>query len=355
MATIQERKDKNNKIHYRVMVRIKGADPQQATFERKTDAKLWAQQTEAAIREGRHFKTAEAKKHTLGDLVDRYIRDVLPNKKKCIQRQGTQLLWWKEQIGSRLLADVTPALIGEQRDKLLRGITRRGKLRTPATTVRYMAALSHAFSIAVREWGWLEDSPMRKVVKPKEPRGRVRFLSPDERSRLLEACKKSSNPLLYTIVVLALSTGMRKSELMNLRWKDIDFSRNRILLEETKNGERGSVPLVGHALEVIKQLDRIRRIDTDLLFPSRENPRKPIDIRRPWENALKAAGIKDFLFHCCRHSFASELAMNGASLVDIQNLLRHKQISVTTRYSHLTEDHTTSVVANMNEKIFAEI
>jgi hypothetical protein len=175
MATIDPRTDKNGNVTYRVQVRIKGAQPQRATFDRKTDAKLWAQQTEAAIREGRHFKTAEAKKHTVGEMIDRYMRDVLPKKKEA-QRQGPQLFWWKQQIGHTLLSDFTPSMIGEQRDKLGREITTMRRLRTPATVVRYLAALSHVLSIAVREWGWLEDSPMRKVTKPKEPRGRVRSM-----------------------------------------------------------------------------------------------------------------------------------------------------------------------------------
>ena len=107
------------------------------------------------------------------------------------------------------LADLTPALIVEQRDKLIRENTVKKTLRSPSTVVRYLAALSHALTIAVKEWGWLDDSPMRKVSKPREPRGRVRFLSDDERKSLLEACKVDSNLFLYTIVVIALSTGMR--------------------------------------------------------------------------------------------------------------------------------------------------
>ena len=91
----------------------------------------WFQQTEAAIREGRHFKTTEAKKHTLGQLIDRYILDVLPTKKKCEQRQGAQLIWWKKQIGTYLLSDLSPALIAEQRDILLKGITKQGRDKKP--------------------------------------------------------------------------------------------------------------------------------------------------------------------------------------------------------------------------------
>ncbi len=98
MATIEQRKAAGNTT-YRVKIRLKGHPPQTATFERKTDAKQWAQQTETAIREGRHFKTTEAKRHTLGELVDRYLRDVLPSKPKSEVDQKRQLLWWKQQLG----------------------------------------------------------------------------------------------------------------------------------------------------------------------------------------------------------------------------------------------------------------
>jgi integrase len=90
------------------------------------------------------------------------------------------------------------------------------RYREPATVTRYLAALSHAFTIAVKEWGWAEDNPVGKVRKPQEPRGGVRFLADDERTRLLEACKASTCPVLYPVVVLALSTGMRAQEIMRL-------------------------------------------------------------------------------------------------------------------------------------------
>ena len=351
MASISERKGKDGKVSYRVQVRIKGAPDQVATFDRKTDAKLWAQQTEAAIREGRHFKTTESKKHTLGDLVDRYIRDVIPHKKMSGPKQQAQLEWWKEQIGHTLLSNVTPPLIAEQRDKLLRGITQYGIKRSPSTVVRYMAALSHAFTIAVNEWGWLEDSPTRKVTKPKEPRGRVRFLSDDERGRLLEACKKSSSEYLYLIVVLALSTGMRRGEITGLTWGNVELDKGKIILHETKNGERRVVAIAGLALQLLKEYEKVRRIDTLMLFSGKGNI-YPFDVRSSWARALKMAGIQDFKFHDLRHSAASYLVMNGASLSEIAEVLGHKTLAMVKRYAHLSEAHTAGVVASMNEKIF---
>lgn len=370
MATIEKRATDDGAISYRVKVRLKGHPVQSATFARLTDAKKWAAQTESAIREGRHFKTTEAKKHTLADLIDRYVRDILPGKGNRAA-QGPQLAWWKEQLGTYLLADVTPALIAEARDRLYQRANRDGTgTLSPATVVRYLAVLSHAFSVAVKEWGWLEDSPMRRVSKPKEPRGRVRFLSDDERTALLRECRASSNGFLYPVAVLALSTGMRAGEIMGLYWKEpamppagawgvVDLPGSRIVLHMTKNSERRVLPLVGHAAECVRELAKVRRLDTDLLFPSSNSPRnggpvRPIDLRKPWETALTRAGIENFHFHDLRHSAASYLAMNGASLAEIAETLGHKTLQMVKRYSHLSEAHTASVVGRMNAAIFAD-
>jgi integrase len=352
MATIAKRTDSDGKTHYQVKVRLKGYPQQTATFNRLTDAKKWATQTEAAIRERRHFKTVEAQKHTLADLVERYICDVLPTKPKSEAKQTMQLRWWAEELGAYTLADLTPALIAETRDKLKKRPTRRGSPTSPATVVRYMAALSHAFTVAVKEWGWIEDNPVLKVTKPKEPRGRVRFLSDEERDGLLRACQESTSRHLYPVVVLALSTGMRAQEILQLTWDRVDLTQGRILLEETKNGERRVVPLTAHALELMHDHAKVRRLDTSLLFPSHLHPNKAIDLRAPWLKALEKAGIEDFRFHDLRHSAASYLAMNGASLAEIAEVLGHKTLQMVKRYAHLSEAHTAGVVERMNKQIF---
>lgn len=358
MANIEKRTTKDGETSYRVKVRIKGFPVQSATFERKTDASKWAAATESAIRENRHFKTSEAKRHTLAEMIDKYARDVLTTKPKNARDQLRQLNWWKAEIGSYALADVTPSLIAGCRDKLTGGITIQGNPRTPATVNRYMAALSIAFTTAMKEWGWIEDTPMRKVTKGKESRGRVRFLSDDERTRLLKACKESPNAYLYPVVVLALSTGMRSSEIKGLTWDVVDLNQGYAILHETKNGERRRVAITGHALEQLKVLSKVRRIDSKLLFPSKETapqkPQKGMDLRAPWLAALKVAEIDaaDFKFHDLRHSAASYLAMNGASLAEIAEVLGHKTLQMVKRYAHLSEGHTARVVASMNERIF---
>ena len=343
MASIRNRTNNDGSTSYRVDVRLKGFPAQRASFRRITDAKKWAQQTEAAIREGRYFKTTEARKHTLAEAIDRYKDSVLPAKRDH-KKQSAQLDWWRNELGAYTLADVTPSLLGEARDTLSKG-------RSPATVVRYIAALSHVFTIAVNEWEWLENNPMRKVRKPKEPRGRVRILSDDERKALLEACKNSNNQYLHAIVVLALSSGMRQGEIMNLRWQDVDIEKGFIVLHETKNNERRSVPLTSYAHELLKEHSKLRRLDTDLLFPGK-NPKKPVFRRAPWVEAVKEAKIENFRFHDLRHSAASYLAMNGATLAEIAEILGHKTLQMVKRYSHLTEQHTAKVVAKMNKQIF---
>ncbi len=379
MATIDKRTDSKGVSMYRVRVRMKGVPQQVASFRSLTKARQWASATETAIREERHFPTSEAKRHTLAELIDRYKRDVLSAKKpKTARHQGQQLDWWKGQLGAYSLDKITPAKVSEHRDRLLQEPIpgpddKPPRYRGPATVARYMAALSHVFTIAVKELGWVQENPFAKVSKPKEPGGRVRFLSDDdplpsgeifegERTRLLKACKESSSPDLYPAVVLSLSTGARKMELMGLRWRQVDLVRGMITLEDTKNGERRALPLAGHALELMQARAKVRRLDCDLVFPNpadlarrEKNPAhvvRPVDLRAPWEAALAAAGIEDFRWHDLRHSAASYLAMSGASLAEIAEVLGHKTLAMVKRYSHLSDAHVARVVAKMNSRVF---
>lgn len=312
-----------------------------------------------------------------GDLIDRYARDVLPTKKAKTQGpQMGQLIYWKTHLGSKYLADCTPALIAEQRDTLkaapipsqAKDAAYRDALaprrHSPATINRYLAALSHVFTYAVKEIGWLDDNPLTKVSKEKEPRGRCRYLSESERDRLLLACRDSASPDLYDAVVIALSTGARQMEIMGMRWPQVDLNRRRATLEDTKNGETRVLPLTGHALEIMEARAKVRRIDTDLIFPARSRPRrydatppevKPLDLRTPFETALKRADVADFTWHDLRHTAASYLAMNGASLAEIATFLGHKTLAMVWRYAHLSEQHNAGVVTRMNIRMFEGI
>jgi len=249
---------------------------------------------------------------------------------------------------------------------MLRTKTVRHALPAPATILRKIASFAAVLKVAQRDWGWIESSPLAQISKPSAGRGRVRFLSAEERERLLSACKESSLPTLHAIVILAISTGMRLGEIMSLRWELVDvqdrISIGHAQLLKTKNGERRGVSIAGAALA---ELRTIRRAVTEkkqstteltgLLFPSqRLGGKKSIDIRRPWKVAVAKSGLVDFRFHDLRHSAASYLAMNGATPSEIAEILGHKTLSMVKRYAHLSPAHTAMVVERMNAEIFGQ-
>ena len=353
MANIEKRQTKKG-LQYRVKVRKKGFPAQTATFSRLTDAKNWANEIESSIVNNRYFPTNELRKRTVNDLIEQYINDVLSKKPKTAKDSIPKLKWWSEQIGFYTLADLTTSLISKTRQKLIETPKDDGGQRSNTTINKYTIALNTALNTAVNEWQWLENNPMQKVKKLKEPRGRIRYLSEEEKEALLKACMESPNKQLYTIVFLALSTGARYGEIINLAWEQVDFNRRVITLYETKNGEIRLLPLVGKSYELMLEHSKIRRIDSDLVFPSPKEPKKPIRFRKSWTNALKKAEIEDFRFHDLRHSTASYLAMNGATLAEIAEVLGHKTLAMVKRYSHLSEAHTAGVLERMNKKFLGD-
>ncbi len=171
MATIESRTTQKGKDTFRVRVRLKSARVATASFRRRTDAVKWAQSTEAAIREGRYFRTSASKRYLLSDAIDRYEREILPQKPRGAKLQKRQLAWWHTQLGDLFLADVTASAIAQARTKILSDRGARDRRRGPATANRYMAVLSHLLAVAVREWEWLEINPARRLKLLKEPRG----------------------------------------------------------------------------------------------------------------------------------------------------------------------------------------
>ena len=243
MPTVQRRVSPNGKVSYRALVRLKGHKAKTATFLKRADAVTWAQETETKVKQSKYFpdRLIESEKYTLTDLLNRYKSDVLPDKRD--KNQLGQLDWWKVQLGEYKLKDLTPSLIASLRDKLTKELSKRtGRTRTPATVNRYLALLSHACTTAIKEWQWMAVNPVIQISKPKEAQGRTRFLNDEEREKLLVVCRSSKSTYLFTIVTLALSTGMRRGEILGLSWENVDLKNSRITLFRTKNGERRVVP-----------------------------------------------------------------------------------------------------------------
>jgi len=352
MPTIEIRRQVGTgDISYRAKVRVKGYPTVTHTFPRKADAERWAHSTEGAIREGRYSSANAAPPRLVGDVIDRYIAEVLPTKPRNARTQKNQLLWWKQKIGAIALPQLTPSTIATCRDELLERITPRRTPTFPATVVRYLAALSHAFSVAEKDWEWIDRNPVLKVRKPKEPRGRVRFLSKEELNALQQACKASRSPHMHTIFVLAISTGMRRGEILSLRGEHVDLERSRIVLEHTKNGERRAVPLTGLARSLLSQrMDAVA--DCKALLFAKGASTKPTDITKAWSTAVKKAGIENFRFHDTRHCAASYLLEAGASVPQLAEVLGHKTLQMVKRYSHLSESKSTDLIRAMNEHVF---
>ncbi|OOZ75532.1 hypothetical protein BOW50_11400 [Solemya velum gill symbiont] len=351
MATITPQHGKR-RTTYKVRIRKPGNPTVTKTLSSKSLAEKWARKTELQIEEGIYFDKAESEKHTVSEVIDRYLKEELLKLSESDWPMRTrQLNWWKKSIGPLHLSRVTPALLVEHRNKLKTEKLKNDKFRSGSTVNRYMAALSAVFGIACSEWQWMKENPFRRIRREKESEGRTRFLSSDERAALLESCKESANDNLYLITILALSTGMRQSEIMTLTWSQIDFDNKKITLFKTKNGEVRVVPLVSLAAKILNEHGRVRNINNAHVFPGRLHTHAEFP-RKAWNTALRKAHISDFHFHDTRHSAASELAMNGASLHEIAAVLGHKTLAMVQRYAHLSEQHTTSVVEKMNTAIF---
>jgi integrase len=315
---------------------------QSATFATRDAARTWAQMVEGyAAAHGAGLVPEGVAGHSVAEAIERYRREVLPRKGPGTQQgYDGHLRWWRRRLGSTLLADLRSSEILLHRDRLARH-------KSPATVNRYLASLSAVLSAAMLDWEWLEASPMARVRALPEPQGRVRYLSDAERPRLLEAVQASHEPALAVVVWLAIATGARKGELLGLRWRDVDWTRQQLVFHHTKNKERRTVPVRGEAWTRLEAwAGGVARIGPDWVFP-RPDGRKPLDIRYAWEQARAQAGLEDFRFHDLRHSTASYLAMSGASLVEIAEVLGHKTLQMVRRYAHLSEAHTAGVLERM--------
>jgi integrase len=360
VAYIQKRTNQDGKTNYRVQVRLRGYAPESATFERLTDAKQWAAQTESDMKSGRYF--GQSKRHTFKELRIEYEKHAADL--RSIDDRKRHLSRWGELFGDDLLSDITPSRINKARSELLSentrllgratgdpeldGARKMGK-RSAQTVNRYIASLSACLTFGVKPLEWLERNPCEKVTKAKENAGRVRFLSEDELKRLLDASRHHAD--LYLALVLSLTTGGRQSEIMGIRWLQVDFTRKTITLVETTNGDRRTLPLVGEAFTLLQERSKVRNLKEGRIFVPVKVEAEQRSLREAWERALEAAKIEDFRWHDLRHTAASYLVMSGVSLVEVAKILGHRTLTMVARYAHLADEH---IVAT-GEKLAARL
>ena len=236
------------------------------------------------------------------------------------------------------------------------------------TVRREIGVLSAAYNHAVTKLHWGIKNPCTQAMKPKKPRGRVRWITHAEASRLILSARRSvnrdGNPLsnqnhssaLADFIELALNTGCRKGELLSIEWEDIDFSNRLLKLRETKNGEWQTVPINEKARQVLVR--RLKKRET--LCPStpyvffHEADRhgatkgdRVKNLKKSFASACNRIGINDFRIHDLRHTFASWLVQNGTPLLEVSKLLRHSSVTMTERYAHLAPDHLHQTVEKL--------
>ena len=333
MATIQKIKNKKG-VAYRVLIRNKGFKTITKTFP----SKQLALQFSSKVEFSKEARINHSHKHKLfADVANMYLSCEYQGTRLNQQKSLTN--FWISKFSSSNIQDISSSQI----QLALESIKPNHKY---ATLNRYKAALSVIFSFSQKRF-FVSNNPVNDIPSYKENNARTRYLSNEEKTSLLEACRHSHWNKLYLIVLIAITTGARKGELERLKWSDIDFDRGLAYVHQTKNGEPRVLPLTK---QVLTEMDRVGR-DAELIFNSSIKPTKPYEFRKEWIKALRRAEIDDFRFHDLRHTCASYLAQNGCSLLEIADVLGHRQVSMTARYSHLCVSHKQKLI----EKYFGEI
>jgi integrase len=317
-----------------------------ASFKTEREAKRWAATVEAEMIEGRHFRSAQSRRRTLGAAIDRYLEDVVPQKRHG-EMHRTCATWWKAALGDEKLAFVTPELLVEHRDKL-RKKKHRGRTISNARVNRYVAVLRNVFSVARKEWHWIAYNPLAGGVGMlPEGKGRVRTLSDDERKALLAETAKDAT--LHCFVMLALSTACRAGELLKLEWADVDLKAGRLLFRETKNAQPRTAWMSGEPLNLLKEHAKVRKLQGGRVFLNQVGDGLYYYNKR-FKAALAAAGIEGFRFHDLRHSAATYLAQAGATEQQLRAIGGWKS-GVVSRYVHLAAEDSKAALAKLAEKI----
>jgi len=264
---------------------------------------------------------------TLRDAATRYLASKA--RKRSLDEDKRQLECLKVAFGADTpLADITSSRISEYKaSRLNTASARTGRSLTAAAINRPLALLRHLLRLAHEEWEVLPTVP--KIRLEKEPQGRIRWLESDEETQLLAACSKSQNKYLSSMATVALETGLRRGELLDLTWDRVDMTRGVIRLEMTKSGKRREVPMRQAVYNVLAGLPDPHE---GRVWPT-GNP------RRAFESAVTEAKLDDFHFHDLRHTFASRYVMRGGSLPALQQILGYSTLAMTMRYSHLSPKH----------------
>jgi len=332
---------------YRAHIRRAGFASRSKVFTTRREAQDWLRNNEndAALE-----RTARPRGKTLADLIEDFIRAGV-----CKYAAPAHLEFWRDELGARPIAEITH---GDINGCLLTLRTRRAQRRTPAGIVktdrpltpatinRYAAALSAVLGFAL-EHGVIDAHPMKggKVKRLKEGPGRQRILTPDEESRLLEAAATARWDGMHLFVLMLLTTAARKSEVLNLRWREVDLARGFAILGKTKNGSPRALPLVSEVRAKLADAAKVRPLGSDFVFYDPKRPEQPKDVDTVWRFVRARAGLNDtndplhkVVMHTTRHTGVTKVIRNGANLAQAALISGHKTLAMLKRYEHLAAD-----------------
>lgn len=327
MATIHQRGK-----YWEVQIRRKGWPKVSRRFESKIDARDWASIIESEMARGVFVDRTEAERNTLGDLLSRYLSEVSNHKKGAQSERYRITSLLRDPIAQYRVAGLSGKVLAEWRDRRLKEVS-------GSTTNRDLNLISHVINVARKEWGIHVENPVSMIRRPPENKGRNRRLSPGEEERLLAELESSTrsaqgrfeeggsrNPWMYPLVVLALETAMRRSELLSLRWVDVFLPDRFVRLHDTKNGDARDVPLSTRAYTVLSNLPRHI---SGKVFPITADA-----VKKAYERAVVRAGLEDLHFHDLRHEATSRIAEKLENVLELSAVTGHKSLSMLKRYYH---------------------
>jgi integrase len=264
---------------------------------------------------------------TVGDLLEKYDREVLPTHKGQLA-EWYRLRHFKRYFGSMRLTDLTPKEIAKYRDIRL-------KVVTPASLKRELKILSRILTIASKDWGIaLPQNPVGMISLPKADKVRTRRLEAGEEEKLL----RSSNQKLRGIITLALETAMRRGEILKVKKSHIDFQKSVLLIPSTKTDTPRTIPLSTDAVTVLRDELRASQSESEGVIPLHEQPLfsySPNGVTGGFLKLCRKVGIEDLRFHDLRHEATSRLFEKGLNPVEVTTIIGHKDTRMLMRYTHL--------------------
>lgn len=319
MASIRKRGGK-----YHVQVRRKGHPPATRSFTKKADAERWARQVETeAERTGLQQDRSSLKGLTVGDLLVRYRDQIVPKKRPTTAKVETDMInaLLRYSLAEVALDQLSAAPFVDHRDRRLATIK-------PASLRRELGLVQHAFEVARKEWGLpIETNPVAAITMPRVSNRRDRRLERDELERLLSACRGCRNKNIEPLIRVAIETGMRRSELVNIREADLNRATRTLHVPQTKNGHARTIPLSREALRV---LEGQQGAADGRLFPMTANA-----VRLAWEDLKRRAEVEDLRFHDLRHEAVSRFFERGLNVPEVALISGHRDYRMLYRYTHL--------------------